>query len=148
VKVIIAVPAVDPVTITVLPAPVIDAFVLFRLHVPPAEVSLIVTAAPVHKVGGACIGRGEIPTVTDVAVCHPLAVYVMVAVPVYTELALTTPVPATTEAINALLLLQVPPVVLLLSVSVPPWHIDVAPVIADAAPIFTMLVVKQPEASV
>ena len=74
----------------------------------------------------------------------PGVVYVIVAVvPEVTPV--TTPVVDTTEALDALLLLHVPPDVPLLSVSVWPSHTTcVEPVIAvgDARP-FTVVVVKQ-----
>ena len=72
----------------------------------------------------------------------------MVVVPEYTELATTIPVGAVTVAIRASLLLQEPPVVLLLNVIVLPWHIGPEPVIGEEAPMFTVVLVRQPDVSV
>jgi hypothetical protein len=86
--------------------------------------------------------------VTTIVAIQPDAdVYVMVAVPDATPVTLPEPeLMVATEDDDEL---QVPPVVVVVSVPVPPVHIAVVPVIADGNPLtVTTVVVVQPVPSV
>jgi hypothetical protein len=144
----ILLPAVTPVTVAAVPAPTMDKLVLLTLQAPPADESVITTGVPVHKVAGPSIWAGATLTVKVVTEYQAPVEYVMVVVPEYMALDVTTPVAATTEAIRALLLLHVPPVVLLDSVIELRWHKLPTPVIGDAAPMFTVVAAIQPEGMV
>src|SRR5258708_7833975 len=90
---------------------------------------VIVVVAPMHTLLAPVIAPGEALTVTvvDTLQLPDERVYVTVVVPADTPV--TTPF-ASTVVTALLLLLQLPPAGLLLSVVVLPTHTDVVPVIA------------------
>jgi len=130
--VIFAVPAATPDTIPVEPTVATD--VLLLLHVPPVAVSARVIVDPTQTLDdpviAGTVGNGLTVTAAVTIVVQPkplVTLYVIVDVPVAAPV--TVPVEPTV-ATTVLLLLHVPPVVVLLSDVVAPWHTLIVPVIA------------------
>jgi hypothetical protein len=120
--------------------PTVAIEVLELCHVPPVELFVSVVVADVHNESVPDIADGLLFTVTTTATLlpHPVA-YVIVAVPC--AIPVTVPDELPTVAIEVLLLLQLPPVELLVSVVVEPVHKDaVPPIDAGAANTVTTLV--------
>ena len=105
--------------------------VLLLVHAPPGVVLLKAVVVPwqiVTAVAGV-IAAGPAFTVTMRVAAQPAIVYIMVAVPG----ALPVTTPPTTDAMPAAELLQAPPVEVVASVVVCPWHTDAVPVMAAGA---------------
>jgi hypothetical protein len=127
VYVITAVPAVKPFTIPL--EELIIATDVLPLHVPPVTVFVKVVAKPAQTDAVPPMAGGSGLTVkTTVDVQPDGSVYVITVVPDASPL--TTPLLIPIVATVVLLLLQVPPVVLLLKVAVSPSHTLAVPVIA------------------
>lgn len=128
--------AVTPVTIPVL-APTVAILILELVHVPPGVLLLNVVVWPTHTVNTPVIGEAAL-TVTALVAVQPAGVWNNIfTVPPPTLV--TTPVPLLTVAIVISLLVHVPPpVVLLVSVSVPLPQIVLPPVDVVAASGFTV----------
>ena len=142
--VIVAVPAETPVAIPE-PDPIVAMLVALLLHVPPLIGLLSVVLPPMHIwVVPVIAGDGGVTVITPVtAQPVPVILYVIVVVPAVTPV--TIPVDEPIVAIPVLLLLQVPPVVALLIVTVPPIHTALPPVIAAGNGLtVTVLVVAHP----
>jgi hypothetical protein len=131
------VPALTPVT---TPADTDATAVLLLLHEPPLTASVRVIVDPGHTVAGPLMVPAEAPevTVTVVVTAPHDSMYVIIVVP--EVIPDTTPLPEPMVATEVLLLLQVPPDTLLLSVLVVPVHTVVVPVIGDA--VFTVMPAK------
>lgn len=126
--VMVAIPAVTPVTIPV-DDPTVAIPGALLVHVPPVTPSLSVVARPMHTCVTPVIAVGTVFTVTVAVALQPAAiVYVIPAVPAV--MPLTTPVVDPTLAMVVAPLVHVPPVVMLLSVVVCPAHKVILPVIA------------------
>ena len=101
--------------------------VLLLVQMPPAVVQLSWVLEPGHVAGAPPIAAGAAFTVSDAVAKHPaLCVYVITAIPVL--MPVTTPVPASTVALETLLLDHVPPVAPAASVVVAPGHTCSVPV--------------------
>ncbi len=112
------------------------------LQVPPPVALLSVTVDPAHTDAGPVIGVAEFTVIVNV-VKHPIGdVYMMTEVPGDTPY--TTPVPDVIVATFVLLLVHVPDVVILLSVTDPPWHTVEGPVIGATALTVTVITELQP----
>jgi hypothetical protein len=131
--------------------PVLDTIVaievLLLLHAPPVTAMERVEGMPTHTLPGPVMEGSDVLTVTVVVAKHPAAsVYEIVAVPEPT--ALTTPVDPTV-ATEASLVLQLPPVLMSLSVEVEPAQSVVGPVMpAGIGLTVTTTPVLQPVGSV
>ena len=140
-----AVPAVAPVTVTLLPAATIVALLLLMAHVPPAVASLRTMGEPTQTAGVPRIAVGRGLTVTTAAAVQPVLLSVNVILVVPASNADTTPVVRPTVPTAVLLLLQVPAPVASLSVIAEPWQTTVVPEIADGVAItVTAVVAVQP----
>lgn len=124
---IVVVPAATPHTLPVPDTVAIAGEEL--LHAPPAVVLLCSTQLLMHTDDGPVIAAGRASTVTIAVVKQPVPnEYEIVVLPADTPC--TVPVVASILPTVGVLLLHVPPVVLLLSVVVAPWHTVNTPVIA------------------
>jgi len=123
----VAVPTDTPVTTPLVPTDAIAGLLL--LHTPPGVRSVKLEVDPRQILGDPVIGDIGF-TVMVVVLKHPLGnVYEMTGFP--PETPVTTPVVDPTEATNGLLLVQVPPLVTSLKLSVIPGQIEpVFPVMA------------------
>jgi len=141
----VAVPAAMPV-ITL--AAVVATAVLLLLQVPDGVASLRVVVRPAHTFMVPVMAAGSGLTVSAVVAVQPVGkVYVMVRAPADTPVMIPVVLPAVASVV--LLLLQVPPVVALLSVVVRPAHTLVVPLIAAGSGLTVNAVVMlQPVASV
>lgn len=116
--------------------------VLSLSHVPPAEALVSVPVLPSHTASAPDMADGVGCTVTTVVVLQPPAVYTIVAFPAVSPL--TTPVLLMVATV-VLLLVQLPPVVDVLSAVVLPAHTDNVPVMAAGiALMVTTAVLLQP----
>ncbi len=103
---------------------------LLLLHVPPVGEELNVVEVPSQMANVPVMALGAVFTVTTlVAKQPPASVYVIVAVPAVPPV--TTPEVEFTLAVPDALLVQVPPVGVLLKVVVNPEHTVAVPVIDD-----------------
>ena len=134
-------PAAIPVTTPVVPSIVALGVVL--VQAPPRVASNRVVVAPSHNTSVPPIAAGVEPTVITIVVAQPTAVvYVLRAVPIATAVA-TPLVPSIVTTPS--LLLQLPPVMSSLRLSVPPTHTGPLPVIASGMGLTVIVVVvKQP----
>ena len=124
--VITLVPVPTPFT-RPLREPTVAAKVLLLLHVPPPEPFERVIVSLAHKADPPIMGPGERLIVTDVTATHPAGeVYLITSVPVVTPV--TAPVDPTV-AMLVVMLTQVPPAGLPLSVMIAPTHSAEGPVI-------------------
>lgn len=123
---IVAVPVATPVR-TPVPGTMVAMAVLPLAHVPPDGVHVSVTVLAGHIVVGPPIAPGSGLTVTVRVLKQPVNddVYVIVVVP--TATVFTMPVAMPIVAIPALLLLQVPPALVLVSVMLDPMHTEPGP---------------------
>lgn len=141
----LAVPADRPVTV---PSVATEARVgTLLLHVPPAVASVRLTVEPTHI--GALPVIAVIGLTVTTTVFWQLApvIYDINAVPPLTPV--TTPVVGATVATATSSVLQVPPVTLLCSVIVEPWHTGVLPVNAPGVAFtVTIVVTWQPPATI
>ena len=133
-------PAAIPVTVP--SEPTVALAVLLLLHVPPAVASVRLTVKPTHI--GALPVIAVIGLTVTTTVFWQLApvIYVINAVPPLTPV--TTPVDGATVATATSSVLQVPPVTLLCSVIVEPWHTGVLPVNAPGVA-FTVINLLTPQ---
>jgi hypothetical protein len=124
------------------PGAAVATAVLLLVHVPPVMASLRTIVKPWQTFAAPIIAEGVGRTVTVVVVMHPF-VYIITAVP--GAMPETMPVVAPIVAVPVLPLLQVPPVVVLLSfVIAVPMHTTVLPVIAAGlAPTVTTVLIVQ-----
>jgi hypothetical protein len=126
--VMIAVPAVTPVT-TPVNEPTVATAVLLLLQLPPGEDEVRVVVSPTHTLAAPLIVPGPAFTVTTVVAKQPVEpVYVIVAVPTLTPQ--NIPVDTPTVATAVLLLLHVPPLVASARVEQNPTQTETGPVIA------------------
>ena len=132
-----------------LPATAIDTLLLLLVHTPPADVSLSDTIAPWHMELAPCTGLGKTFTVNTVVVTQLPDEYEIVTVPLLTELDITVPIAGFgTTAIVPLLLVHEPPGVLLVNNAVSLWQpVQFPKRMGDDAPMFTVVVLRHPEAS-
>ena len=125
----VAVPALTPVTVPSVPTVAIA--VLLLLHETPPTASLRVIVDPAQTDVLPEIGPGVTSTVTlPVAVQPDGMMYVMASMPVLTPV--TVPVTDPIVAINTLLLLQIPPVTVSVSVVLFPSHSSAPATLASA----------------
>ena len=119
-----------PVTTPVL-LPIVATAPSVLVHTPPEVADASAEVAPTHIVGVPVITAGTKPTVITAVVRQPVGrAYVIFAVPLATPV--TMPVEPT-AAIDVLLLLQAPPVVVELKAVVLPMHANNVPEMAAAA---------------
>ena len=116
----VAIPPETPVTVPVEPIAAIPELLL--VHVPPTIPSASVVVSPTQTVAVPVIGFGNGLTVAVIITKHPVdkEVYDIIGLP--PEIPATTPVLEPTVACNVLLLLQKPPVVISVNVTVDPTH--------------------------
>lgn len=140
----IVVPPATPVTTPVV-APTVATDVALLLQVPPGVASLSVVVCPEHTSSVPVMADGNALTVTTRMAKHPApVVYVIVAVP--GAMPLTIPVDKPTEATEGVVLVQVPPETVLVSVVVVATHSEAVPPIADGVALtVTIAVREQPE---
>jgi hypothetical protein len=136
-----AVPPVTPVTIAVGPVPPVVAIpALELLHVPVTGFECKVVVAPGQILLLPVIAAGETRTVIDLVAGSPhIVVYDMVQVPLATPV--TAPLAASTVALLALLLLQLPPGTASLSITVCPVHTDELPEIGTGTVVTDTVVI-------
>lgn len=112
-----------------VPDPTVATVIFPLVQVPPLTLLLRVADAPTHIDVLPLIVPGAARTVTVANAVQPVVlVYVMTAVPLLTPVMIPEKKPAV--AMPVALLLQVPPVVALLSVVVVPAHNTLVPVMA------------------
>jgi len=117
-------PGETPATVTGDPlAPIVATAVLLLVHMPPVVASLNVIVDALHIT--------VVPRIADIGATltvavdlQPVDVTRYVIVPVPDETPVTIPDSEPTEALVEVLLLQTPPAVASLSVTVPPTHTD------------------------
>jgi hypothetical protein len=129
-----------------MPVASIDATeVLLLLHEPPVVASLSSNAAPGHVVIFPAIADGCGVTVNTLIEAQPVpTVYVITVVP--EDRAVTAPLARSIVATEALLLLQLPPPVVLLSVVVAPIQVTAVPEIdAGTGLTVTLVATLHPE---
>ena len=138
-------PAPTPDTMPV--DPTVANAKLLLLQVPPPVASDNVSEDPTQTLPEPVTADGKAFTVTTEVALQPVgSEYVIVDVPAATPEIF--PVVAPAVATLVMLLVQVPPVVALLRVSVMPGHIGAEPVIADNGFTVTIADLKQPVANV
>ena len=138
VYVITAVPAATPDTMPVRPT---DANADPVPQVPPETALLSEVADPTQTFGMPVMAgaNGDMVTVTVTYTEQPAPEeYVIIDVPA--DMPVTTPVEEPTAAVVGALLVQVPPVALLLNVVDRPAHMDAVPTIAEGGALTTMVV--------
>jgi hypothetical protein len=131
------VPDETPVTTPVVPIVAIEG--VDELQVPPVVVDESAVVLPTHMANVPVMAAGKFTTVSAFVFAHPfVSVYVMLVDP--PAIAVTLPERLPTVATPALLLVQTPPVGVLVKVSADPAQRLVLPVIADGA-VFTVITV-------